>query len=58
MALRVLAGFDRQWPDLISAVAGLELGIMHLLGETQWLTVQYVKAKKPSNVQNVWEQER
>jgi hypothetical protein len=54
----VLAGFDHQWPILSFVVAGLELGIMHLLGETQWLTAQYVKAKRPSNAQNVREQEK
>jgi hypothetical protein len=37
-------------------VAGLELEIMHLLGETQWLTAQYVKAS--ATVHNVREQER
>jgi uncharacterized protein YaiL (DUF2058 family) len=39
-------------------VAGLELEIMHLLGETQWLTAQYVKAKRSATVHNVREQER
>jgi hypothetical protein len=39
-------------------VAGLEFGITHLLGEPQWLTAQYVKAKRSATVHNVREQER
>jgi len=34
------------------------LGTTHLLGETQWLTAQYVKAKRSATVHNVREQER
>jgi hypothetical protein len=30
----------------------------NLQGETQWLTAQYVKAKRPSNALNVREQEK
>jgi len=52
----VLAGFDAKWPVLSFVVAGLELGIMHLFGETQWLTARYAKAKRPSNAQSVREQ--
>jgi hypothetical protein len=54
----VLAGFEAKWPVLSFVVAGLELGIMHLLGEPQWLTAQYVKAKRSATVHNVMEQER
>jgi hypothetical protein len=56
--LRRVAGFEAEWPVLSFVVAGLELWIMHLIGETQWLTAQYVMAKRPSNVQNVREQEK
>jgi hypothetical protein len=54
----VLAGFDAKWPVLSFVVAGLELGIMHPLGELRWLTAQYVKAKRSATVHNVMEQER
>jgi hypothetical protein len=59
VCLRVFdaVGFEAKWA-VLSFVAGLELGIMHLRGETQWLTVRYVKAKRPSNAQNVREQEK
>jgi hypothetical protein len=53
-----VAGFEAEWPVLSFVVAGLELWIMHLIGETQWLTAQYVMAKRPSNVQNAREQEK